>query len=63
MDNDDLTLIWLLNYYKMGSKLLSMVNVSNFDLSMKCDLFNMLQVWHYISLGGLAKNVHILLAH
>ncbi len=57
MDNDDLTLIWLLNDYKMGSTLLSMAKVSNFDLPMKCDLFNILQVWHYISLGRLAKNV------
>jgi hypothetical protein len=57
MDNGDLTLIWLLNDCKMGSTLLSMAKVSNFDLSMKCDLFNILQVWHFINLGRLAKNV------
>ncbi len=43
MYNDDLTLIWLLNNYNLGSTLFSMVEMSNFDLPIKCDLFNILQ--------------------
>jgi len=63
MDNDDLKLIWLLNDYYLGFTLFSMAKESNFDLLIKWDLFNILQVQHYLCLGGLTKIVPILLAH